>query len=162
MKNINWKALLVSIAISLGAGAIAGALTFDSMEQYRNLYHPPLSPPGWLFPIVWSVLFILMGISSYLVYISDDREKRAALKIYIIQLIVNVGWSIIFFNWQAYVLAFVWLLLLWYLIYLTMRQFYQINPVSGLLLLPYLLWVTFAGYLNLAIAIHWVMVRANL
>lgn len=157
LKEINWKALIASLAISLGAGAIASFLTQDSMQQYGQLYQPPLAPPGWVFPIVWTILFILMGIASYLIYVSDatKEEKRTALLIYGIQLIVNIGWSVIFFRWNAYLLAFAWLLLLWYLIYLTIRAFYQIKPLAGILLIPYIAWVTFAAYLNLAIAIHY-------
>ncbi len=157
MKTINWKALLISLGISLGAGALAGILTSDSMETYGSLYQPPLAPPGWLFPIVWTILFILMGIAAYLIYESDvgEERKRAALRIYGIQLLVNVGWSVIFFRWDAYLLAFAWLLLLWYLIYMTIDQFKEINEIAGKLLLPYILWVTFAGYLNLAIALYY-------
>lgn len=157
MGKINWKALLISLAISLGTGIIGGILTANSMQQYETLYRPPLAPPGWVFPVVWTILFLLMGIASYLVYVSDadDSEKQAALRIYGIQLLVNIGWSVIFFRFEAYFLAFAWLLLLWYLIYITTKRFYDINKVAGFLMVPYLLWVTFAGYLNLSIALYY-------
>ena len=158
MKNINWKSLLISIAISLGAGVLSAVLSGNSMEQYEQLYKPPLSPPGWLFPIVWTILFILMGIAAYLVYKSETEgeRKRAALTVYAGQLLVNVGWSIIFFGGEAYLVAFAWLVLLWFLIYRTIRHFWEIDRTAGILLLPYILWVTFAGYLNLAIALYYI------
>lgn len=130
-------------------------LTSNSMEKYNRLYQPPLAPPGWVFPVVWTVLFILMGIAAYLVYISDAADKKQALILYVIQLVVNAGWSLIFFGLNAYLVAFAWLLLLWYLVFMTLKQFWSINPWAGKLLVPYLVWLTFAGYLNLAIAIHY-------
>lgn len=154
MKNIQWKPLAVSLLISLGAGGLSSILAGDSMQQYMQMYKPPLSPPGFLFPIVWTILFILMGVASYLVYITPGEEKKLPLTIYFIQLIVNVLWSVIFFRFDAYLLAFAWLLLLWFLIFITIRQFYTVNKTAAYLLIPYLLWVTFAGYLNLAIAIN--------
>lgn len=152
--QIQWGKLIISLAVSLGTGALAAVLTSDSMQQYQNMYRPPLAPPGWVFPIVWTILFILMGIAAYLIWVSDSPDKKQALTIYLVQLLANFGWSIIFFRFNAYLVAFAWLLLLWYLIYLTRKQFKEINRTAGLLLLPYLLWVTFAGYLNLAIAIE--------
>lgn len=157
MNKINWKALLASLAISLGAGVIASLLTRDSMQQYGELYQPPQAPPGWLFPIVWTILFVFMGIAAYLVYVSDAEtdEKRSALKVYGVQLLANIGWSVIFFRFNGYTFAFFWLILLWYLIYITRKHFAEIDVRAGYLLLPYLLWVTFAGYLNLAIALYY-------
>ncbi|MDO4812330.1 MAG: TspO/MBR family protein [Eubacteriales bacterium] len=149
--KIQWKRLLVSLAIPLGVGALAGILTKDSMMQFSLLNKPPLSPPGWLFPVVWTALFLLMGFASYLVSRSDSARKRPALILYAIQLLVNFFWSIFFFNFEWYLFSFLWLALLWVLILLTIRAFWRISPVAGILLIPYLLWVTFAGYLNLAI-----------
>lgn len=159
MKQIHWKPLIISLAISLGTGGISAWFTRDGMDLYTDmLYKPPLSPPAWLFPIVWTILYILMGIAAYRVYISDAEAdaKKSALIYYGVQLIFNFGWTLIFFRWQMYLLAFVWLLLLWYLIFVTMRKFYVIDPIAGYLMVPYLLWVTFAGYLNLAIAMHYI------
>lgn len=149
--KIQWKRLLVYLAIPLGVGALAGILTKDSMMQFSLLNRPPLSPPGWLFPVVWTVLFLLMGYASYLVSRSDSVQKRPALILYAIQLIVNFFWSIFFFNFEWYLFSFFWLVLLWVLILLTIRAFWRISPTAAILLIPYLLWVTFAGYLNLAI-----------
>lgn len=149
--KIQWKRLLLCLAIPLGVGALAGILTKDSMMQFSLLNKPPLSPPGWLFPVVWTVLFLLMGYASYLVSRSDSVQKRPALILYAIQLTVNFFWSIFFFNFECYLFSFLWLVLLWVLILLTIRAFRRISPTAGILLIPYLLWVTFAGYLNLAI-----------
>ena len=149
--KIQWKRLLVYLAIPLGVGALAGILTKDSMMQFSLLNKPPLSPPGWLFPVVWTVLFLLMGFASYLVSRSDSMQKRPALILYAIQLSVNFFWSIFFFNFEWYLFSFFWLVLLWVLILLTIRAFWRISPTAAILLIPYLLWVTFAGYLNLAI-----------
>lgn len=149
--KIQWKRLLLCLAIPLGVGALAGILTKDSMMQFSLLNKPPLSPPGWLFPVVWTVLFLLMGYASYLVSRSDSVQKRPALILYAIQLIVNFFWSIFFFSFEWYLFSFFWLVLLWVLILLTIRAFWRISPVAAILLIPYLLWVTFAGYLNLAI-----------
>ena len=102
------------------------------------------------FPIVWTILYVLMGIASYLVYTSNLPD-RTALTVYAIQLIFNFMWSIFFFNMQWYLFAFFWLILLWLLILYTIRLFYQISRPAGYLMIPYLLWVTFAGYLNYAI-----------
>ena len=149
--KVKWKELIVSIAISLGVGALSGYLTKDSMSLYQELVKPPLTPPGWIFPVVWTILFVLMGISAYLIYVSDSKDKNQALQIYAIQLMLNFIWSLVFFNMQAYLLAFVILILLWISIIAMIKTFNQINPIAGKLQVPYLLWVTFAGYLNLAI-----------
>jgi len=149
--KVKWKELIVSIAISLGVGALSGYLTKNSMSLYQELVKPPLTPPGWIFPIVWTILFALMGLSAYLIYVSDSKEKNQALQIYAIQLMLNFIWSLAFFNMQAYLLAFVILILLWISIIAMIKVFYEINPLAGKIQVPYLLWVTFAGYLNLAI-----------
>lgn len=155
MKNIHWKPLLISLLISLGTGAVSGILSGNMMGKYETLYKPPLSPPGWVFPVVWTILYILMGIAAYLIYESGSPDTEVALKLYIAQLAVNAGWSVIFFRFGLYLLAFTWLLLLWYLVLLTIQHFKKINPLAGKLLIPYLIWLTFAAYLSLAIVIHY-------
>lgn len=147
--TIRWKPLILSILIPLAVGALSGFLTMNSMEVYGNLVQPPLSPPGWLFPVVWGILFVLMGISSYLVYASGEPGSRSVLMVYGVQLAVNFFWSIIFFNMQAYAFAFFWLLLLWILVVVMIWRFGKINRTAAWLQVPYLLWLTFAGYLNL-------------
>ncbi len=148
------KTFLFFTAIPLLVGIIAGLLTRDSMETFSSLNKPPLSPPGILFPIVWTILYTLMGIASFLVYTSgkEKEEINSALTIYFLQLAVNFFWSIFFFNLEWYIFSFFWLVLLWVLIFYTIRLFYPISNTAAYLLIPYLFWVTFAGYLNLGIA----------
>ncbi len=151
--TIKLKPLLINLFIPLAVGGLSALFTMNSMEIFEQLNQPPLSPPGWLFPVVWSVLFLLMGIGAYLVFTSSapKKEIRTALTIYGIQLIFNFFWSVIFFNFEAYLFAFIWLVFLWVLILANILLFYRISKPAGLLLIPYLLWVTFAGYLNFAI-----------
>ena len=155
MKKINFKTLLVFLAIPLVVGGLSALLTMRSMEYFELLEKPPLSPPGWLFPIVWTALFILMGISSYLVVESavEAGVKVNTLKIYFLQLAFNFLWSIFFFNLELYAFSFIWLLTLLFLIALTTVRFWRIDKRAGLLMLPYIAWVIFAGYLNLGIAL---------
>ena len=145
---IKLKPLLASLVISLGMGGLSALLTQNAMEQYSGLRQPPLSPPGWLFPAVWFVLFVLMGMAAYLVWMRDSTGRNGALILYGAQLVFNFFWTLIFFNLQNYALAFFWLLALWLLILLTTLQFFKETPAAGWLLVPYLAWVTFAGYLN--------------
>jgi len=151
--KIDKKRLIICLAIPLVVGGAAGLLTMNSMEAFEALNQPPLSPPGWLFPVVWTVLYVLMGIASYLVSISDapQEEKARALWTYGIQLAFNFLWPIAFFNLKWYLFAFLWLVILWILILITALRFGRIRKPAGYLLVPYLLWVAFAGYLNLGI-----------
>ena len=152
--KIEWKPLIISVAISLGAGIIGSLLAPSIGTTYTMMEKPPLAPPGWVFPVVWTILYVLMGIAAYRIWINPNgEERRNALLFYGIQLVVNVLWPIIFFEWQAYWLAFFWLLLLWYLVFVTWQKFRALDKRAGVLLVPYLAWLTFAGYLNLAIAI---------
>ena len=151
----NWKALIISILIPLAVGAMSAILTTGSMESFAMLSKPPLSPPGWLFPVVWTILFTLMGISSYLVYVASvsESKKTSALTVYAIQLAINFFWSIIFFNFRAYTFAFIWLLLLIAVVVIMIIKFYRVDKPAAYLQLPYLAWLLFAGYLNLYIAL---------
>lgn len=144
--------LLVSLLISLGTGVISGFLTFGSMAQYQEMYHPPLAPPGWVFPVVWLLLYTLMGIASYRIYLKNPKAE--ALKLYLIQLAVNFFWPVFFFNlgWQLF--AAVWLLVLWYLVFVMIKEFARIDEGAARLMIPYLVWLTFAAYLNIVIALH--------
>lgn len=147
----NGKVLVVSILISVGVGALSALLTRNSMDVYEKVIQPPLSPPSWIFPVVWTILFILMGISAYLIYRSDSLYRNSALRIYATQLAVNFFWSIIFFNLEMYLFSFLWLLLLLVMIVIMIMSFSKINKTAAYLQIPYLLWVSFAGYLNLGI-----------
>ena len=141
----------VSIAAALLVGSVSALLTSGSMDIYSTVETPPLSPPAILFPIVWTVLFTLMGISAARVYIADDYTWNSALTVYVIQLVANFLWSIFFFNGRYFLFSFIWLLLLWVLIAVMIKMFWQYDKAAALLQIPYLLWVTFAGYLNLGI-----------
>lgn len=148
--KIEWKKLLLCLAVPLGVGALSAFLTSDSMAVFSKLHQPPLSPPGWLFPVVWTILYILMGIASYLVWTSGKPYRTAGV-VYGVQLAFNFVWPLLFFNLSLYGVAFIWLVFLWVLILANIVVFYRVSKPAGLLLLPYLLWVTFAGYLNLSI-----------
>lgn len=151
--KINRGVLLVCIAIPLLTGALAALLSGGGMRTFESLNQPPLSPPGRLFPIVWTILYALMGIASYLILVSgkNKEEIRKAILVYAYQLVVNFLWPTFFFNFGWYLFSFFWLVLLWGLILLMILRFYKISEKAAYLLIPYLLWVTFAGYLNLAI-----------
>lgn len=145
--KLQWKKLIICLIIPLAVGGLSALLTQNSMQTFTSINKPILAPPAWLFPVVWTILYILMGIASYLV-LTSNKENHTALTVYSIQLGFNFLWSIIFFNLKLYLLAFIWLILLWLLIFETIMQFYQITKRAGYLMIPYLLWVTFAGYLN--------------
>lgn len=147
------RQLIICIAIPLAVGGLSAYLTMGAMETFESLKQPPLSPPGWLFPVVWTALFALMGIASYLVVRSPapERTVKRALIFYGIQLGLNFFWTILFFNLGLYLVSFFWLILLWCFIPLTTLQFAAIRRLAGYLMIPYLIWVAFAGYLNLAI-----------
>lgn len=148
------KPYAVSVAAALIVGGLSAFVTRNNMNIYDDIVKPPLSPPMSVFPIVWSILFVLMGISSAMIYVDihADKDKiKSALTVYAVQLAVNFAWGIIFFNLRAYFIAFVWLVLLWLLIAKMISSFRKINTAAALLQILYLIWVTFAGYLTLAI-----------
>lgn len=145
-----WKTLIFCIAVPLAVGGLSALLTRNSMQTFDSINKPRLAPPGWLFPVAWTILYILMGIASYLV-ITSRKPNGSALITYGLQLIFNFFWSIIFFNLSLYLFAFIWLVILWLLILKTTIKFCQISEPAGYLMIPYLLWVTFAGYLNFSI-----------
>ena len=146
------KKIWFFLGLPLAVGGLA-ALLAGGMKNYNDFAQPPLSPPGWVFPVVWSLLYLAMGYASFRVYTreSDIGQRRLALILYGLQLFFNFLWPIVFFRFEAFLAAFVVLIALWILIVLTMWQFYKSDERSGDLLIPYLLWVTFAGYLNLGV-----------
>ena len=150
--KLDWKKLLVCLGIPLAVGGLS-ALVSGGMGSYEGFVQPPLSPPGWLFPVVWTLLYLLMGYASYRVLTAEaePEKKKTALKFYGAQLIANFLWSPIFFGLDRYLLAFFVLIVLWVLIYITMKKFARVDELASDLLLPYILWVTFAGYLNLGV-----------
>ncbi len=146
-------AFVKCLAIPLLVGGIAGILSGGGMKTFMALEKPPLSPPGWLFPVVWTILYALMGISSYLICMADASKESItdALSIYFYQLLVNFLWPIFFFDFKWYLFSFFWILLLGFLIVRMIKKFYPISKAAALLNVPYLLWVVFAAYLNLGI-----------
>lgn len=152
--RVDWKKLIISIAIPLGVGGLSALLTSGNMNLFEEIEKPPLSPPGWLFPVVWTILYVLMGVALYLVIITKTKEdKRPAIISFAGQLFFNFFWSIIFFNTRAYLFAFIWLILLCVAIVGNIYFFNRINTMSAKFLIPYIVWVIFAGYLNLGIYI---------
>ena len=147
------KTYIISIVIPLIVGGLSAMFTFSNMNIYDEINKPFLSPPGVVFPIVWTILYILMGISSAMIKLSNSENKADALIIYRFSLLINFFWSIIFFNMRAYNFAFVWLIALWLFVLYTIIKYSKINKTAAILQIPYLLWLTFAGYLNLMISI---------
>ena len=142
MKN-NWKELLISVLIPVGLGIIVGLIT---KSGYGDIVKPDFAPPAILFPIVWTILYTLMGVSSYLI-----KENGGKLNIYYLQLAVNLIWPFIFFSLKWYLVSFIWLLLLIVLVISMIKKFYETNKLSGLIQIPYLIWITFAAILNFTI-----------
>ena len=145
-----WKSYLLWILLAEAVGALSGWLTREGTVVYaQTIIKPPLSPPGWLFPVVWTVLYALMGFGAARIYLSPPSNMRSlGLNLFVAQLVVNFFWSPIFFNLQAFGLAFFWLLLLWGLVLWMILAFRKVDPPAAKLQIPYLLWLTFAAYLN--------------
>ena len=146
------KKLIWNLALPLAVGGLA-TLASGGMGDFKTMNQPPLSPPGWVFPVVWTLLYLAMGYAAYRVQTSDagPEKIRGAMGFYYIQLGLNFLWPVLFFRFDAYLIAFVVLLALWVAVCVTMWKFYRIDERAGDLFLPYLLWVTFAAYLNLGV-----------
>lgn len=151
--NLKWKSLLINIAVPLLTGAIASLISREGFKEYGNVVQPALSPPGWLFPIVWTILYILMGISTYLIYEKDKTINKPSLILYAIQLAINFIWPVFFFGFKAYLFSFILLIVLTLFVVTMIIFFYKENKLSGLIQIPYLLWLIFASYLNLSVFI---------
>lgn len=151
MKKSSWKTYAFWIVFTELIGALSGWLTREGTMAYRTaILQPPLSPPAIVFPIVWSILFALMGVGAARVYLAPASNARSrSLGIYLLQLAFNFFWSIIFFNFRAFGFAFLWLIALWLLILGMIRAFWKVDPTAAALQIPYLLWVSFAAYLIL-------------
>ena len=150
MKQKRISGYLLWIAVCLLVGAVSGLLSRQGMQIYQDtVIKPPLTPPAIVFPIVWTVLYTLMGIGAARIWYSEPGPMRSkGLNLFIAQLVVNFFWSIIFFNLQAFELAFLWLLLLWGLVLWMILTFRKVDPVAALLQIPYLIWLTAAAYLS--------------
>ena len=149
-----WIGLAVSLAVPLAAGGVGAVPTFRAIpDWYRTLKKPSWTPPGWVFGPVWNVLYLMMGLAAWPVWKSEreDQRRRVALGVFGVQLGFNTLWSLIFFGLRSPGLALAEIVVLWRLILETVIRFYDVKPVAGALLLPYLLWTTFATGLNAAI-----------
>ena len=158
MKKENWKVYAFWIGLSELVGILAGLLTRSGMQIYTEMVNkPPLTPPAIVFPIVWTILYALMGISAARIWLTpESAERNRGLTVFVAQLIVNFFWPLFFFNLQAYGFAALWLILLWVLVLYMILTFYKTDRLAAWLQVPYLLWLTFATYLNLGV---WLMNR---
>jgi tryptophan-rich sensory protein len=154
--QINFKKLVKNLAIPLGVGTLASLLTRGSMAEFEMMAKPPLSPPGWLFPVVWTILYILMGIASYIIFEEvkgRQKEQKQALSFYGAQLAVNFIWPIIFFKLKAYTAAVFVIFALLILVIITAARFKALSKTAFWLLVPYIIWLLFATYLNIGVAV---------
>ena len=153
MKKANWKTYAFWIVLAEAVGGLSGWLTREGTKVYNaTVQQPPLSPPSIVFPIVWGILFALMGIGAARIYASPASGTRSrSLMLFFIQLAFNFFWSIIFFNLQNFGFALLWLLALWVLILRMILSYRKVDPLAAWLQVPYLLWVTFAAYLNFGV-----------
>ncbi len=150
MMKSKWKTIVIWVLISEAVGALAGWLTREGTEIYnQTIQKPPLSPPMWVFPVVWVILYALMGIGAGLVASEPtSKERSRGLNLMVAQLVVNFFWPLLFFNVQAFGFSLLWLLILWGLVLWMILSFRKTVPLAALLQIPYILWLTFAVYLN--------------
>ena len=155
MKNSNWKTYAFWVILCEAVGALAGWISAGGIEVYSALANkPPLTPPQWIFPVVWSILYALMGISAARISLTPpSKERNRGLNLFTAQLIVNFFWPLLFFNAQAFDFALIWLILLWVLVLAVILTFRKIDKTAAWLLIPYLVWLTFAVYLNAGVYI---------
>ena len=146
-----YKPYFKSIALPLAVGAVSAFFTMKGMSYYEMQEKPFFTPPNIAFPVVWTILYVLMGISAAKIKQSNDPKKKDALKTYWLQLVINFFWSVIFFGLHQYFLAFLWLLLLIGLIIKMIKEFAQIDLTAAKLQIPYLLWCIFATVLNFSV-----------
>lgn len=152
MKKINWKRLIIIIIITFIVGSFFSFFTMNNMDTFKEL-KKPINVPGVLFPVVWSILYLLMSISCYIITTKDDKNKDNAIIWYGIQLVINSLWSLIFFGFSAYLFSFIWIILLLISVIIMIVKFYKIDKTAAYLNIPYVLWILFAGFLNLGIYI---------
>lgn len=159
MENIRIAKFIPSMCIPLITGVISAALSAQGMAVYGEMVKPPLSPPAWVFSAVWTILYLMMGYAAYRIMtaVPDTQGRSMALLLFWVQLIMNFFWSVIFFRWEQYLAAFIWLVIMWGIVIVCTFRFYHINKMAGWLLVPYVLWLTFAAYLNLG---AWILSRS--
>ncbi|MCR1949497.1 MULTISPECIES: TspO/MBR family protein [Clostridium] len=142
--------LIINILIPVVSGFIVGYLNKNSMTTYETLKKPFFNPPAIVFPIVWSILYILMGIAAYRIYMRNKQgiDDKGAYFFYLVQLIFNLMWSFIFFTFRLYAISFFWIIILFVLVIITFIKFIKVDKIAAILLTPYMLWLVFAGVLN--------------
>ncbi len=150
--SVRMKSLIKNLAIPLIVGALAGFLTNSDVKEFMTTAKQPFfTPPGWVFPVVWTILYALMGFAAYVIDNTTSQRKSRALTVYYIQLFFNFVWSFIFFSAGNYLFAFIWIIALWLLIIATILEFKIIRARAAYFLIPYLIWVTFAAVLNFSV-----------
>lgn len=150
-RTVDWKLLLICLLICLVAGTVSGIITGNSVSTYESLKLPDFTPPAIAFPIVWTLLYILMGVSLYLIVSRKDADIKVPVIVFAAQLLMNFCWSPIFFTYGQYLLAFVWIVLLWILVFAMIILFRRIDARAGYIQIPYLLWLIVAGYLSYSV-----------
>ena len=148
--KIDWKKFIIITVTTFLVGSFFSFFTMNNMEAFKEL-NKPINVPGVVFPIVWGILYLLMSISCYIISKSNNKNRDSALISYWVQLVINSLWSLIFFGFEAYLLAFIWLLILLVSVIVMIIKFYNIDKKAAYLNIPYVLWIIFAGYLNLGI-----------
>ena len=139
----DFRKLLIAVGSALAVGGLSALLSLSGFSEYGSgTVQPSVAPPAWLFPVVRTVLYILMGVGAYLVHITTSPDRKKALIVYAVQLVLNFAWTPIFFSLKAYLLAFIWILLLWVAVLVMTVLFFKVRETAGLLQIPYLLWVT--------------------
>lgn len=150
MKKIDIKAAVISVGVTAVAAVAAAVFSAPSNDVIDSIRKPPLMPPSVLFPIVWSVLYVLMAVGAYIILTADAPigKKNTALTVYGISLLLNIAWTLVFFTQVKFLPAFFIIIGLWFSVFLTIILYYRVNPLAAYLQVPYLLWVTFAAWLN--------------
>lgn len=153
MLKRNWKPYLWGVLLTEAVGGLSGLLNRNAIEVYNtSVVKPPLSPPAWVFPVAWGILYALMGIGAARVWITPESPSRSrSLRLFLVQLLFNFVWTFLFFSFRLYGFAFLWLAVLWVLIVRMALSFYEVDRPAAWLQLPYLLWVLFAAYLNFGV-----------
>lgn len=149
--KINFKRLILFFAVTFAVGGLAALITSDSMNMYDMILKPFLAPPPIVFPIAWTILYALMAVGAYIVSMSRCENKSSALTAYFIQLGINFIWPILFFNIKAFLVSLVWLVFLWLAVFDMIKKFFACKKIAAYLQIPYIIWVSFAVYLNLMI-----------
>lgn len=144
--------LLLCLFIPLFTGGLAGALTASGSSTYEALNRPALSPPGWVFPAVWILLYTLMGLSTYVAVTRGTGSGKAWKILYAVTLVLNFVWPFLFFKAKAFLFSFLWILLMWAVGFVLTRELWVKQKVAGVLFLPYMVWISFAAYLSYGVA----------